>query len=48
MLKFPRKEEMKNERKEGEKKGWGKKEGEKGTGIEWDGLLEKEKKWCKK
>ena len=35
------------ERKEG-RKGMGTKEGEKGKGIEWVGILGKEKKVCKK
>ena len=52
MLKFPRKEGGKKGKKGreggegGERKG--KIEGEKGKGIEWGGLLGKEKKVCKK
>ena len=53
MLKFP---QRKSERKEGEKKGKERKgvrkergrKKEKGKGIEWGGLLGKEKKLCKK
>ena len=47
MLKFPRKGERKTKGRKGEKKGRGKKGG-KGEGIEWGGLLGKEKKVFKK
>ena len=56
MLKFPRKEEGKMEKeaerrgkeRKGGRRGIGKEEGEQGKGIEWGGLLGKEKEFFKK
>ena len=48
MLKFPRKEKGKREKKWKAREKREKKEGEKGFRIEWGGIQEKKKELCKK